>query len=194
MASWSDVRRIALALPETDEHGSHRGGTAWRVPRKHFVWERPLGKKDVADLGGEAPDGPVLGVQVADEGVKWAIIEGDPDVFFTIPHFDGYPAVLVRLDRIAVPLLREIVTEAWLERAPAKLAKEYEARLTGGGEVGLPAALSAPAARALGEAGYGSRHQLDGVSQRELLALHGVGPKAVEVLSDALSDQGLGLS
>lgn len=133
MATWSDVRRIALALPETDERGSYRGAPAWRVRRKHFVWERPLGAKDVAALGGEEPDGPILGVQVADEGVKQALIQDDPDVFFTVPHFDGYPAVLVRLDRISVQVLREIVTDAWLEQAPARLVKEHEARLTGGG-------------------------------------------------------------
>jgi hypothetical protein len=125
MATWSDVRRIALALPETDEHGADRGAPSWRVRGKGFVWERPLGKKDVADLGGVAPDGPVLAARVGDLGVKEALLQDDPDVFFTVPHFDGYPAVLIHLDRISVPLLREVVVEAWLDRAPAKLAGQY---------------------------------------------------------------------
>lgn len=124
MATWDDVRRIALALPETSEKQSW-GNDHWRVRDKGFVWERPLGRKDVADLGGVAPDGPILGVRVADLGVKDALIADDPDVYFTIPHFDGYPAVLVRLDRVEVAELEELIVEAWLLRAPKKLAKEY---------------------------------------------------------------------
>jgi hypothetical protein len=124
MATWEDVRRIALALPETGERQSW-GNDSWRVRDKGFVWERPLGRKDVAALGEDAPDGPILGVRVADLGVREALIADDPDVYFTIPHFDGYPAVLVRLDRIGVPELEELIIEAWLLRAPKKLAKEY---------------------------------------------------------------------
>lgn len=124
MADWSDVRRSAMALPEVSE-GTSYGNTAWKVRDKGFVWERPLGRKDVEDLGAAAPDGPVLGVRVADVGVKEALIADDPDVFFTTPHFDGYPAVLVRLDRIGVPELGELVTEAWLLRAPKRAVKEY---------------------------------------------------------------------
>ncbi len=135
MATWADVRGIALSLPATDEHGSYRGAPAWRVKGTGFVWERPLGKKDLADLedlGGEPPEGPILGARVADVGVKEALICDDPDVFFTIPHFDGYPAVLIRLDRISVPVLREIVVEAWLDRAPARLARDYQDSREGG--------------------------------------------------------------
>lgn len=124
MASWNDVRRLALALPETDE-GQSWGTTSWRVRGKGFVWERPLRQGDLAALGDAAPDGPILGVRVADEGVKAALIADDPAVFFTIPHFDGYPAVLVRLAEISVEELDELVTEAWLTRAPKRLAKEF---------------------------------------------------------------------
>ena len=124
MANWNDVRRIALALPETDE-GVSWGSAHWRVRGKGFVWERPLGKRDTADLGAAAPDGPILGARVADVGVKEALIADDPAVFFTIPHFDGYPAVLVRLGEISEPELEELITEAWLARAPKKLAKEF---------------------------------------------------------------------
>jgi hypothetical protein len=128
VADWDDLRRIALALPETDERSSH-GQPAWRVKDKTFAWERPLRKSDLAALGDAAPDGPILGVRVADEGVKAALIAEDPSVYFTTPHFDGYPAVLVRLEEIAVDELAELVGEAWLSRAPKRLAKDYLAGL-----------------------------------------------------------------
>ena len=124
MATWDDVRRIALALPGTSQRQAW-GNDHWRVRDKGFVWERPLGKKDVADLGGDAPDGPILGVRVADLGVKDALIADDPDVYFTIPHFDGYAAVLVRLDVIPVDELTELIIEAWLDRAPKRVAAKY---------------------------------------------------------------------
>jgi len=124
MATWDDVRRIALSLPETDEAPS-RGTAQWRVKGTGFAWERPLRRADYEALGDTAPDGPILGVWVADLGVKEALLGDDPDVFFTTPHFDGYPAVLVRLERIEIPELEEIIIEAWLDRAPKRLAKEY---------------------------------------------------------------------
>jgi hypothetical protein len=124
MATWDDVRRIALGLPETDETSS-RGSAQWRVRGTGFVWERPLRRADYEALGESAPDGPILGVRVPDVGVKEALLGDDPDVFFTTPHFDGYPAVLVRLERIEIPELEEIIIEAWLDRAPQRLAKEY---------------------------------------------------------------------
>ncbi|QUQ62933.1 MmcQ/YjbR family DNA-binding protein [Kutzneria sp. CA-103260] len=124
MATWEDVRRIALALPETGEKLSW-GTPQWHVKGKGFVWDRPLRKSDLAALGVEDQEGPVLGVRVADEGVKHALVADDPDIYFTIPHFDGYAAVLVRLDRIGVPELEEAITEAWLLKAPRKLAQAY---------------------------------------------------------------------
>ena len=128
MADWDDVRRLALALPEVTERES-RGNAQWRVKDKLFVWERPLRKPDIDALGAHAPEGPVLGARVGDLGEKEALLEADRDVFFTTPHFDGYPAVLVRLDRIAVDQLEEVVTEAWLARAPARLLEDYQAGL-----------------------------------------------------------------
>ena len=125
MPTFDDVRRLALALPETAERASHGGAPAWTVRGKAFVWDRPLGKKDLAELGDAAPDGPVLGVHVADEGVKRALIADRPQVFFTTTHFDGYPAVLVRLDQADEAELRELVTEAWLARAPKRLVAAY---------------------------------------------------------------------
>jgi hypothetical protein len=124
MATWEDVRRIALALPQTSQHSS-RGNAHWRVRDKSFVWERPLRQSDLRALGDAAPDGPILGVRVEHLGAKEALLASEPAVFFTTPHFDGYPAVLVRLDRIALAELQEIIAEAWLARAPKRLADEY---------------------------------------------------------------------
>ena len=113
-----------MGLPETDE-ASSRGTAHWRVQGKGFVWERPLRRADYEALGDTAPDGPTLGVRVADLGIKEALLGDDPDVFFTTPHFDGYPAVLVRLDLIEITELEEVVIEAWLDRAPKRLAGKY---------------------------------------------------------------------
>ena len=124
MASWDDVRRLALAMPEADERLS-RDLRQWRVKDKLFVWERPLRRSDLEALGDEAPDGPILGARVEHLIAKEAILSDDPEVFFTTPHFDGYPAVLVRLGRIEVAELEELIVEAWLARAPEKLAKAY---------------------------------------------------------------------
>jgi hypothetical protein len=124
MATWDDVRRIASGLPETAE-ASARGNLAWSVKDKAFAWERPLRRGDLEALGDAAPDGPILCARVADIGVKDALIADNPGAFFTTPHFDGYPAVLVRLDDIAVDELEELITEAWLARAPKRLAQQY---------------------------------------------------------------------
>lgn len=124
MATWDDVRHIAESLPEVDTKVSW-GHLMWRVRGKGFVWERPLNKRDRADLGDAAPDGEILGVRVPDEGAKHALVADDPSIYFTIPHFDGYAAVLVRLDDIEVEELTEVITEAWLDRAPKKLAAAY---------------------------------------------------------------------
>ena len=124
MASWNDVRRIALGLPGTSEVTS-RGSAQWRVDNKNFAWERPLHRTDLLALGEDAPEGPIIGVRVADLGVKEALLADDPDVYFTIPHFDGYPAVLVLLDRIEAAELDELMVEAWLDRAPKRLARAY---------------------------------------------------------------------
>ena len=124
MADWEDVRRIALALPETDEQVSRRL-RAWTVRTKSFVWERPLRRSDLQALGADAPDGPILGARVEHVGAKEALLADDPAVFFTTPHFDGYPAILVQLERIGLEDLEEVITEAWLARAPKRLAKGY---------------------------------------------------------------------
>ena len=92
---------------------------------KLFVWERPLRQSDLRALGDAAPDGPILGARVEHLVAKEALLADDPDVFFTTPHFDGYPAVLVQLEKISGGLLEEVVIEAWLARAPRRLAQQY---------------------------------------------------------------------
>lgn len=99
----------------------------WRVRDKGFVWERPLRAADLKALGDEAPSGPILGARVEHLGAKEALIADQPDVYFTTPHFDGYAAVLVRLERIGLDELRELIVEAWLSRAPKRLAAQYVA-------------------------------------------------------------------
>jgi hypothetical protein len=124
VATWDDVRRIALELPETSE-GVSRDLRTWRVKDKGFVWERPLRRADLEALGDAAPDGPILGARVEHLVAKEAMLADDPLVFFTTPHFDGYPAVLLRLERIGLEDLREVIVEAWLARAPKRLAEAY---------------------------------------------------------------------
>jgi hypothetical protein len=127
MATWDDVRVRALALPETDEI-DRRGQLTWRVKEKGFVWERPLNKSDIKRqeaAGAPIPDGPILAARVDDEGVKGGLIASAPDVYFTIAHFDGYSAVLVLLERISPEELDELIIDAWLACAPAKLAKQF---------------------------------------------------------------------
>lgn len=129
MATWDDVAAIALALPEVAEQPMH-GWRTWRVRKKLFVWERPLNQKEIDALGGvepagRAPDGPILGARVPDEEAKRALIESEPQFYFTTPHFDRSATVLVRLDRIPRPDLEEAVIEAWLCRAPRRIATAY---------------------------------------------------------------------
>ena len=83
------MARVVAALPETSEPTPRH----WRVRKKLIVWERPLRKADYEALGADAPDGDILGARVADEGVKFALMADDPAVYFTTPHFDGYPSV-----------------------------------------------------------------------------------------------------
>jgi hypothetical protein len=124
MATWDDVRRSALRLPETHEDAAH-GNTAWRVKDKLFAWERPLRRADHEALGKNAPDGPILGVRVEHLHAKEAVLASDPEVFFTTPHFNGYPAVLVRLERITPEDLDDLLVDAWLAKAPKRVARAF---------------------------------------------------------------------
>jgi hypothetical protein len=114
MASQADVRRIALSLPETREDG----GFHFSVAGKGFAWiwmERVELKKP------RVPNPAVIAVRVANELEKQALLSIDADVFFTEPHYDGYPAVLVRLPAIDLELLERVLADAWLCRAPKRL-------------------------------------------------------------------------
>jgi hypothetical protein len=124
MATWDDVARIALALPETTEEQAW-GNRHWKVRGKGFVWERPLRKSDLKVLGDAAPEGPILGARVEHLVAKEALVQDPSKVFFTIPHFDGYPAILVLLDEIGLDGLDEVIVEAWLCRAPKRVADAY---------------------------------------------------------------------
>jgi hypothetical protein len=124
MATWDDVRGIVHDLPETSEQATE-GVTRWLVKKKLLTWERPLRRADFEALGDSAPDGDILAVWVGDLGVKEALLSDDPKVFFTTPHFDGYPIVLIRLAEISVDELEELIIEAWLDRAPKRVVAEY---------------------------------------------------------------------
>ena len=124
MANWDDVDRLAHRLPEV-EGGTSYGNRAWKVKGKAFAWERPLRRSDLEALGDAAPGGPILGARVEHVGAKAALLADDPGVFFTTPHFDGYPAILVRLEEIALQELEELLAEAWLARAPKRLAEAF---------------------------------------------------------------------
>ena len=124
MAGWEDVQRLALALPEATERLS-REQRQWRVKDKLFVWERPLRQTDRDALGAAAPEGPILGARVEHLVAKEALLADDPAVFFTTPHFDGYPAVLIRLEEIGLADLEEAIVEAWLARAPKRFVQAY---------------------------------------------------------------------
>ena len=124
MTALDDVARVCLALPETSEVTS-RGARQWRVRDKLFVWERPLRSRDLEELGEAAPSGIVLGARVPDEGAKAALIAEEPDVYFTTSHFNGYPAILCRLDELDEQSLTELAAEAWACRAPRRLLAEH---------------------------------------------------------------------
>jgi hypothetical protein len=124
MATWADVSGLALALPDVVE-GTDTNGLKWEVHRRYFAWERPVRKRDIDELGEAMPSGPILGAFVPDLNDKHGLIGSNPDVFFTVPRSAAYPAVLVLLERISVEQLNEVLTEAWLCRAPKGLAGRF---------------------------------------------------------------------
>src|SRR4051794_4318228 len=124
MATWDDVASIALGLPDTTEELAW-GTRHWKVRGKGFVWERPLRKSDLKALGDDAPDGPILGARVEHLVAKEALLADPSGVFFTTPHFDGHPSVLVLLEPLTPDQLDEIVVEAWLARAPPPRAPAF---------------------------------------------------------------------
>jgi len=113
MVTWDDVRRIALALPGAYEHASHGGQPSFRTKPRMFAWIR------------DEPEALVVWVESEED--KHALIESEPRKFFTTPHYDGYPMVLVHLKTVGVKEATELITESWRLRAPKQLVKEWDA-------------------------------------------------------------------
>lgn len=112
MASEDDIREAALGLPGAFEQASHGGRPSWRTKPRMFAWLRD--------------DPEALVVWVESEEEKRALLESDPATFFTTPHYDGHPMVLVRLDAVDAEEAAELVTESWRLRAPRSLVKEWD--------------------------------------------------------------------
>ena len=125
MAALEDVERMVTSLPEVTE-GARHGNRTWFVHGKAFAWERPFSKADLKRFGDTIPpDGPILALSTADQADKDALLATGAKGFFTIPHFDGYAAVLVQLRTVAKKSLREAIEDAWLARAPEALARAF---------------------------------------------------------------------
>jgi hypothetical protein len=125
MVSLEEVERLAMAMPGVTL-GERWGNRSWLIGKKTFAWERGFSKADVKRFGdAPPPSGPILAVAVDDLGEKEAVLAAGHRGFFTIPHFDGYAAVLIQLDVAVKRDVREAIEDAWLACAPAAAAEDY---------------------------------------------------------------------
>ncbi len=131
MATLDDVARIALELPEVVEVDERRG-RAWSIRGKTFAWERPFSKADLRRFGDEpVPAGPIVAIRVDDLGEKEVVLGAGHRGVFTIPHFDGYPAVLIEVPRVAMGVLRAAIADGWAACAPTELVTQHNGRSRG---------------------------------------------------------------
>ena len=124
MPTYAEVEAFALTLPETTSSPSYGGAPALRVNKKLFARLRGEMADQVDELTGE-PYGEVLMVGVADLGEKEAVLASDERAYFTVPHYDGYPAVLVRLALADETQVHELLVEAWIRTAPKRALRVY---------------------------------------------------------------------
>jgi hypothetical protein len=126
MATMEDAERLATGLPAVTEGTSFRHRT-WMVGGKGFTWERQFSKADIKRFGEQpVPQGPILAVRTADLAEKEAVLAEARAGFFTIAHFNGYPALLIQLSEVNEDDLREAITDAWLAVAPPALAARLD--------------------------------------------------------------------